>query len=40
MKHVQKVFGETVHSEEAIHGISAFAQRTNPNWVEFHKSKL
>jgi len=40
LKEVQSVFAKTVHSPEALHGISAFLQREKPDWITFHKSKL
>lgn len=39
LQHVQKVFEETVHSEEAKYGMECFKQKKKPNWNQFH-SKL
>lgn len=43
-KYVQKVFARTVHSDEAMYGISCFLQKQRPDWAKFHqenpKSKL
>jgi len=33
--HVQKVFGQTVHSPEALYGMSCFVQKKKPDWTEF-----
>lgn len=38
--HVQKVFGQTVHSPEALYGMSCFVQKKKPDWTEFTKSSL
>ncbi|KAF8921744.1 EnoyL-CoA hydratase [Dissophora ornata] len=44
--YVREAFGKMITSEEAAHGISAFASREKPNWDEFSlgseklKSKL
>lgn len=32
-EHVQSVFMKTVHSEEALYGISCFMQRKKPDWT-------
>ena len=33
--YVQKVFGKTVHSPEALYGMSCFVQKKKPDWTEF-----
>jgi len=40
--YVKKVFSETVHSEEGLHGISCFMQKQQPDWTAFslQKAKL
>jgi len=39
--HVQQVFQKTVHSEEAMYGISCFLKKQTPDWTAVHaKSKL
>lgn len=38
--YVQKVFGETVHSPEAMYGMSCFVQKKKPDWTEFKKANL
>lgn len=38
--YVRKVFTQTVHSEEALYGISCFMQKQQPDWSAFLKSKL
>lgn len=41
VEHVKQVFARTVHSPEALYGISAFIQKQVPDWGEFHsKSRL
>ncbi|KAG0320110.1 EnoyL-CoA hydratase [Linnemannia gamsii] len=34
-KYVREAFGKMITSEEAAHGIGAFASREKPNWDEF-----
>lgn len=35
---VEKVFGKMVHSEEALYGMSCFAQKKKPDWAAFHNN--
>jgi len=39
-KHVKEVFANTVHSEEAMHGIACFAQKKKPDWCSPPSSRL
>jgi len=35
-EHVKDVFMNTVHSDEAMYGISCFVQKKQPDWSSFH----
>eukprot|EP00008_Paramoeba_atlantica_P008620 CAMPEP_0201491610 /NCGR_PEP_ID=MMETSP0151_2-20130828/30455_1 /ASSEMBLY_ACC=CAM_ASM_000257 /TAXON_ID=200890 /ORGANISM="Paramoeba atlantica, Strain 621/1 / CCAP 1560/9" /LENGTH=102 /DNA_ID=CAMNT_0047878037 /DNA_START=638 /DNA_END=943 /DNA_ORIENTATION=+ len=36
---VKRIFREMMGSEEAMHGISSFAQKQKPDWAPFRKAK-
>jgi len=40
VQHVQQVFKATVHSQEAMYGMSCFVQKKQPDWTEFAKANL
>ncbi|ELR17110.1 enoylCoA hydratase/isomerase, putative [Acanthamoeba castellanii str. Neff] len=39
LNEVEKVFGKMVHSEEALYGMSCFAQKKKPDWAAFHNNE-
>lgn len=39
LRNAQQVFSKTIHSEEALYGISAFAQKQKPDWVQFQQQQ-
>ena len=37
---VKEVFAKTVHSEEALYGMSCFLQKQTPDWSTMSRAKL
>lgn len=35
LRHVQETFRKFIHSQEAMHGIAAFARKQDPDWVSY-----